>query len=455
LIVKKNQRALTRLALIILTLSLLFSSLTSCTTFTYVAGSKAELTTNVEESEENKFYVYVSDYLRDWGVPLFDGIKFKYMEGIVQILYNYGDGLPGCHTHAKTTATLFIENYYDKIDLSNKTTVTDALLSCYTAAIGDPYTIYRPPVETDAFNTNMSGKFGGIGVLAEYNHNDESIIISKVFPESPAEKAGVLPGDIIHAVDGKTVDELGYLNAVDYVRGEIGSTVDLTLIRNGNYVTLSIKRAEIDEINVTYEIDEDKIGYVQIAQFKDNTYDQFVEAIEYLEENGAVGIVFDLRGNPGGYLRSVTNVVSYLVPNGNTVVSYQYKGQANTVYTTKNDNKDGDHVVDLPFVVICNERTASAGEIFTAALRDYDEMELLNATIVGTKTYAKGIMQNTYYYFDQSSITMTVAYYCPPSGVNYHGTGIIPDVVVENADNNVDLQLEAAYLEMHKLLNAN
>ena len=265
-----------------------------------------------------------------------------------------------------------------------------------------------------------------------------------------------MPGDVIYAIDGRTVEELGYLNAVNHVRGKIGSQVELTLIRDGKPITLSMTREEVQEINVAYKLDpETKIGYVQIVQFKGNTYDQFVEAIDYMEANGAVGIVFDLRNNPGGYLNSVTNVISYLIPSGNTVVSYQYKGQATTVYTTGSDGENGDHIVKLPFVVICNEHTASAGEIFTAALRDYRNQGLLDATIVGTTTYKKGIMQSTYFYIDQSSITLTVAYYNPPSGVNYHGIGVTPDVVVENTDPTVDLQLEAAYSEMQKLLNAN
>ena len=437
-------------------MSILFSTLTSCSLFRYVAESKDELWSNASQSEENQAYSYVADYLKQWGAPKFDGIKFMYMETYVQQLYNYGDGLPERLTHAKDTVKLFVENYYDKIDLSNKTAVTDALLSCYTAAIGDPYTIYRPPVETEEFQTDMSGKFGGIGVMVEYNHDEETIIVNTAYPGSPAAKAGVMPGDVIYAIDGRTVEELGYLNAVNHVRGKIGSQVELTLIRDGKPITLSMTREEVQEINVAYKLDpETKIGYVQIVQFKGNTYDQFVEAIDYMEANGAVGIVFDLRNNPGGYLNSVTNVISYLIPSGNTVVSYQYKGQATTVYTTGSDGENGDHIVKLPFVVICNEHTASAGEIFTAALRDYRNQGLLDATIVGTTTYKKGIMQSTYFYIDQSSITLTVAYYNPPSGVNYHGIGVTPDVVVENTDPTVDLQLEAAYSEMQKLLNAN
>ena len=456
LIINNKKSVLSRIIILLITISIIFSSLTSCGLFRRVAGSKEEILSNVEASKENGRYKYVTDYLMSWGVPKFDGIKFRYMEGYVQYYYNYGDGLPACYTHAKDTTRLFLEKYYDKINLSDKTAVTDALLSCYTTAIGDPYTIYRPPVETEEYQTDMSGKFGGIGVLVEYNHDDESIMVDTVYIGSPADKAGVKAGDYIYAIDGKTVEELGYLKAINYVRGKIGTTVELTFIRGGEFITLSMTREEVEEINVSYELDrQTKIGYVRISQFKDNTFSQFKSAIDYLEENGAVGIVFDLRGNPGGYLHSVTDVISYLIPNGHTVVSYQYKGKSTTVYTTKNDSFNHDHVVNLPFVVICNERTASAGEIFTAALRDYNAQRLLRATIVGTTTYKKGIMQSTYYYADKSSITMTVAYYNPPSGINYHGIGVTPDVVVENADSQTDLQLEAAYSEMHKLLNAN
>ena len=457
MIIKNKKTVLSRLLALFLTLSIIFASLTSCFSFGYSAESKEELLSNAENSSEVLLYGYVTDYLKKWGAPNFDGIKFRYIEGYVQQLYNY-DELPATLAHAKETVRLFAEYYYDKIDLSDKTAVTDALLDCYTVAIGDPYTIYRPPVETEEFESDMSGKFGGIGVIVEYNHTDETITVGTVYIGSPAEKAGIKAGDIFYAIDGKTVEELGYLNAVYYVRGEIGSTVQLTLIRDGQFVVADVVRAEVEEVNVDYRLDpESKIGYIQIVQFKGNTYNQFVKAIDYMEANGAVGIVFDLRNNPGGYLNSVTSVISYLIPSDQTVVSYQYKGQNPTVYKTGNDGIDkGDHVVNLPFVVICNENTASAGEIFTAALRDYDEQKLLRATIVGTKTYAKGIMQGTYYYYlDQSSITITVAYYNPPCGINYHGTGVQPDVVVEDSDPTVDLQLEAAYIEMQKLLNGN
>ena len=303
--------------------------------------------------------------------------------------------------------------------------------------------------------TDMSGKFGGIGVMVEYNDADESIMINTVYPGSPAEAAGVKVGDFIHAVDGKTVSELGYNNAVNYVRGEIGTTVELTLLRDGELVTVTATRAEVEEINVDYGIDEESnIGYVQIVSFKDNTFSQFKNAIDALEVAGVSGIIFDLRNNPGGYVDSVVSVISYLIPDGNTVMSYQYKGKDPIELVA--DDGETDHIVDLPFVVICNEYTASAGEIFTAAIRDYRNEGILNATIVGTTTYKKGIMQNSYYYpFDPSTVTLTVAYYNPPCGENYHGIGVTPDRVVELDESGVDLQLNAALEEIKTLINAN
>ena len=193
---------------------------------------------------------------------------------------------------------------------------------------------------------------------------------------------------------------------------------------------------------------------MRIVSFKKNTFDQFVNAIDALEAANVKGIVFDVRGNPGGYVDSVCDVISYIIPTGHTVLSYQYKGRPATELKSTDDAKNTDHVIDLPITVICNEYTASAGEIFTAAIRDYRDEGLLRASIVGTNTFGKGIMQNTYYYLDDSSVTLTVAYYNPPCGENYHGKGVAPDVVIENTAEE-DLQLLTAYAELLELINAN
>lgn len=426
---------------LLLTIALsLFSSCWTPSKDVYVAESKAEIEENIEAYESGQFknrkYNYVSTYLRLFGLPIFDTNKVSTYEAYFITLYNYGDGLPDTLEHAVLTAGIFLEKYYDTVDHTNITAVTDAVLFSYTGALDDPYTVYRPPVEADSYTEDMSGKFGGIGVVIEYDDDDETIMISSINIGSPAEESGVRVGDYIHAIDGTLVSDIGYRNAVYHVRGEVGTNVTLTLKRGNEYIDVVICRAIVEDTNVAYSFDENsKLGYVQIAAFKGNTFEQFAKSIDALEKLGAKGIVFDLRNNPGGYLSSVVDVISYLVPNENTVVTYQYKGQLTTELQTETDVTSSggkiDHKIDIPIVVLCNEYTASAGEIFTAAIRDYRKDGLVNAKIVGTNTYGKGVMQSTYQYKDASSITFTVAYYNPPSGKNYHGIGVAPDVTVE------------------------
>ena len=447
-----HERAAGKLILLALTLSLLLSSLCSCDIFSYVADDKAEIENNIANSTD-PYYEYVTDYLRSWGLPIFDKTKVKYFETCFTQLFNYSQ-MPTVYEHARLTAIDFLESYYDEINVKDKNAVTNAILDCYVKALGDPYSIYRPPVDTEDYMTDMSGKFGGIGIVVEYTEDDR-ILVNTVYPNSPAEKAGIKVGDYIHAVDGQTVEEIGVDYAINYVRGEIGTPVELTLLRGSEYVTVTAIRDAVEEINVDYYIFTDtNIGYVQIVSFKKNTFEQFKACIDALEEAKVDGIIFDLRNNPGGYIDSAVQLVSYLIPDGRTVMSYQYKGR-NPVELIAQD-EGSDHVVDLPFVVLCNQYTASSAEIFTAALRDYRDDGLIDATIVGTNSYGKGIMQSTYYYpLDQSTVTLTVSFWNPPCGINLHGIGIMPDNKVEITDPTVDTQLEAGIEAMLKLINDN
>jgi carboxyl-terminal processing protease len=455
-------KSITKALTLVVVIALTLGALTSCGILGYIidgilpatVGAKEEILLQIEESlgEGKSSGETAEEYLHDWSLPKYDRMKFSYVELCFNQLYNLEGGLPDTLTHAAETAKLFIEHYYDIIDHDDKTAVTDALLYCYVAVVGDPYSVYRPPVESESFNDEMSGSFGGIGVVVEYNHNEESIMINTVYPDSPAEKAGLKVGDYIYAVDGRTVEELGYTNAVYYVRGEIGTTVDVTVLRDGKLVTCTATRERVEEINVDYEFDpETKMAYIYILSFKENTFNQFKESVDKVLELGAEGIVFDLRNNPGGYVQSVLDVVSYLVPSGHTILSYQYKGREQ-VFIESYDDIDGvDHVVDLPMVVLCNEYTASSGEIFTSAIRDFRDAGLIDAMLVGTNTFGKGIMQSSYYYTDGSTITLTVSYFNPPCGVNYHGTGIAPDLEVELSESE-DNQLKAAYEQLKALI---
>lgn len=454
---KSKRNLFSRVILLILAAAILLSatvSFSSCKKNT----TKDDIIANVSESIENGSYSYVMQYLKLWGVPDFDTDKFSWVEMAFKENYNYGEGLPKTYEHARLTANYFIENFYDSTDLEDKNAVTDALIASYVNTVGDPYAIYRVSDEYSEYSDDINGSFGGIGVVVEYSYREETIMISSVNIGSPAEMSGLRPGDYIVAVDGVGVEEIGYLNAVYHIRGDIGTNVTVTVLRGTERLDFVCKRALVEEISVKHEM-VGEYGYILVNGFKANTYSQFVDAIDAVTAAGAKGIVFDMRNNPGGLVSSVCDVISYLIPNGHTIISYDLKDDGNDV-TLKSQNShhpktqvSGDHIVDLPFVVICNEYTASSAEIFTSAIRDYRNDRLVSATIVGTTTYKKGIMQSTFTYPDDSALTFTIAYYNPPSGENYHGIGITPDVYVENTATE-DLQYTRAFTELEKLANA-
>lgn len=430
---------------------------------TQITGKDAILAAVNETVENDTYkYSYVYPYLVKWGITGFDLQKFFFYEYTFGSKYNFEDGLPETLTHAKDTAYYFIENYYDKIDINNEEKLTDALLYSYVYTVGDKYAFYRTAEEYEEFDQEMSGKFGGIGIQVEYDHTNRTILINQVFEDGPAAEAGLKVGDYIIGVDGKTLDELGgYQNAISFVRGEEGTDVTVTVDRNGEILDITVTRALINETSVSYALIDGKYGYIRISSFKLNTAEQFREAVEALEDLGVIGYIFDLRSNPGGYVHTAVEMVSYIIPSNKKVISYQYKGQSVESYRTSTDTLPldeglyGDHVIDLPMVIICDEYSASSSEIFIAALRDYDgpAEDIIDLTIVGQTTYGKGIMQSSYgYTLDDSYVTFTVSYFNPPSGINFHGVGITPDVYVEYGE-TTDTQLEESVRQLEILIN--
>ncbi|MBQ8879471.1 MAG: PDZ domain-containing protein [Clostridia bacterium] len=428
--------------------------------------STEEMLANIEASltDDEKRYSFVSDYLAYWGFPEFDDSKLDWVESVFNSHYNYEGGLSleddDILERAAGVGRHFISEYYGGVNIEDREEVTTAVINAYVDFTGDPYAVYRSGEEFNDFNTDMSGKFYGIGVMVEYNHQDESLMVATVYPDSPAEVAGFRVGDFIYAIEGTPISEIGYLNAVNYIRGEKDTPVNVTVLRGDEYVELTAIRDEIVEKSVLYEITDDGYGYIEITTFKGNTDEQFAEAIDFMRDNEVTGIIFDLRNNTGGYLDTVTNMLSYILPTGKLLLTYEYKAYGKRSVTTTDDIYDPttesyiDSVLDIPMVVLCNEYTASAAEIFTSVIRDYRNEGLIVAKTVGTRTFAKGIMQSTFQTADGSSITLTIAYYNPPSGVNYHGTGITPDVSVENTE-ETDAQLDTAISELTSLLSVN
>ncbi len=332
-----------------------------------------------------------------------------------------------------TMVALLCEHYYlDKLTDEDK--VTDALINCYLAVVKDRYATYFSAEDNDVYHSQLSGEYVGIGISV-VKRTDNYIQVVSTFLGSPAEKAGILPGDVLVAVDGEDIVTLGYYQTVAKVRGEIFTDVTLSIERNEVVFDVTIKRDKVTEQSVFWEmqeIDGKKIGNIQITQFDEHTYVKFVDAVETLEKNGAQGFVFDVRDNPGGLLQAVLAVTEYILPQGDlvfidrkdstvafsSVLAYVGATEKNKAYYHKAIN----HQIDLPMVVLCNENTISAGELFTASLKDYGV-----ADIFGKTTYGKGTGQTgKNLMLDASVLNMSTFYYRSPVSPNYEGIGVVP-----------------------------
>ena len=434
---KKN---LKRLLLLTLLLLLIFTLVSCSRAGSETVYGKETLRENIT-AEKNTSRDFAWNYFDRWNFPAFNSAKLKSVE--VLFRDNYYIDLPTSYELAKTSAARFLDEYYDKTDLSNSDAVTDALIRSYVYALEDKYSVYRSADEYVQYTGNLSGNFVGVGITVQRYNDTEEFIVVAVNEDSPAKTAGILPGDIVVAVDGVEVKLLGYEAAINAIKGEAGSSVTLTVLRGSNRLNLVAVRAPIIDKTVEYSL-TGNIGYIKITSFKSNTDEQFEEAVDYMLDNGAAGIIYDLRSNSGGYLDTVQHMLEYIAPKGVTLVSF-----------SNNYSKDyvcrDTHTALLPSVVLCNGSTASAAELFTAGIRDLCKMGYLDAVIVGETTFGKGIMQRTYTLFDKSAVTMTVAYYNPPSGKNYHGVGITPDVTVA-LEAVGDTQLSAAEAEIQKLI---
>lgn len=443
----KKRTVCVKFLLLALVISVLLSACGCTNFFKKEALSKSELYENVHTDLTERDSV--TRHIYEWGFPSFDTNKMLYVESFVS--QNYYERMPERLSIATSCADFFLEYFYDVTDLTDSDAVTDALLKCFMASVGDPYAIYRVPEEHESFSDEISGgaAFVGIGIMVRQTEEGMPYI-SGVYKDSGAEAAGIRERDVILAAGGKTVETDGYQAVIDSLKGEEGSTVEVSILRGGETLAFTVQRRSLTEVSVYYSFNaQTGYGYVNIISFQRSTGDEFRAAIDALEEAGAVGIVFDLRNNLGGLLDAVRDAVSYLTEDGIPFISYNKYNTEKTVVRTGMDS----HSVDVPMVVLMNEYTASAAEIFASALRDYRNDPTLGApgtrvTLVGKNSYGKGVMQKSYLLADGSSVTFTTEYYNPPSGINYHGSGVAPDPGYEvEARFTVDgdAQLDRAY----------
>ncbi len=313
--------------------------------------------------------------------------------------------------------------------------ITDYVLHAYVAAVGDKYAEYYNEEAFEAMIESMKGQNQGIGVNIAYDSEKNAIGIINVMPSSPAEKAGVLPGDTIIAVgkgDKKElVAEIGYTAAVIKLQGEKGTVCEFTVERNEKQIEFSIKRDEYENQSVLWhEYAPDKtVAVVRIMSFDGKTFEQFKAVMEEIESKGIKNVVFDVRSNPGGTLDSIVSILDYLLPEGTII---RITDKTGNIVETRESDKNAHHT-DMKFAVLANENTASAAELFTSALMDYNR-----ATIVGTKTYGKGSMQTTFYLGTDRGLKLTTRHYLPPYSESYDGIGIVPHINVEVAPELAD-----------------
>ncbi len=342
-----------------------------------------------------------------------------------------------------------LESVIDKYYL-NEYTTNDLETGIYKGIIdslGDKYATYYTVEEIKGAREKSEGVFGGIGAYISYDEESDYCIIAGTMEGTPAEAAGLRAGDYIYKVDDFDAKGMDRMEVVSHVRGEIGSTVHLTLIREGadDLIEVDIVREKIEATTVYSEMKDDNIGYIGITEFDTVTSDQFVEALAVLKGQGARGIVIDLRSNLGGNLDTACDIARNILPKG-VIVSTIDKYDNKKEYTC-----DGEHELDLPLVVLVNKYSASASEVLTGAIKDYGK-----GRVVGTTTFGKGIVQTVIPLSDGSAVKLTTSAYYTPNGVCIHGTGIDPDVTVEfdsdaYYDKGIDNQLDAAVEEIHKI----
>lgn len=345
-------------------------------------------------------------------------MKFKKLFAIKDQLYKYYNG---------------------KID--DSTLVTGAIKGM-TSSLNDPYTVYMDSSETKEFNSQIQGQeYVGLGMQVE--SKDDKVTVVAPFDDSPAKKAGIQSGDVILKINGTDVSGKELDKAVAMMKGKEGTSVTLTVYRanKGNF-DVTAKESKIVMNTVSGEMLNDKIGYIQIQMFDENTGSNFSKKMAELKSKGMKSLVLDLRDNPGGLLTSCIDVTSNFVPKNKVIVSTIDKNKSKEEFKSK-----GGNYIGMPLVVLVNGGTASASEIFSGAIRDYKI-----GTLIGEKTFGKGIVQNVFDTGSNTQLKVTIAKYYTPNGEYIHHKGINPDIQIKYPDDlknkaydrNVDPQFQKA-----------
>ncbi len=359
-----------------------------------------------------------------------------------------------------STENLSLDSYLSKIksvieknylwkDKIDEHKLKDGAIEGYVNGLGDKYTEYIPASEMKEFTENINGTFVGIGIYMIADEESGRVIVYYPIPESPAEKAGIKPGDAIISVNGVEYTSDDFNKIADYIKGEIGTKVKLVIERDGEKHEFEITRQKIEVNPISSKVLKDSIGYINLPSFDSDSSKRLKEKIDDIVSKGAKSLILDLRNNGGGIVDEATNIADYFLDKGKTIMTTKDNKGREEIEKTKTKK-----VYDMPLVILTNENTASASEILTATLKDNER-----AKVIGTKTYGKGVIQVVLNLSDGSGIKITTAEYFTPNGTEINKKGISPDIEVKLPDTvkniyavkeNDDTQLNKAIEELSK-----
>ena len=318
-----------------------------------------------------------------------------------------------------------VRTQYLNRDYASKKDAYDAIREMLKK-LGDPYTRFMDPEEYKNMQIDTSGELTGVGIQLAADEKTKKLTVISPIEGSPAAKAGILAKDIITKIDDTSTDGMDVNKAVTLIRGAVGSQVQLTVLRNNQEFSYSLKRDKIEIHPVRYSLKKaptGDIGYIRLVQFSANAAPEMREAIQNLEKQQVTGYVLDLRSNPGGLLYASVDIARMWIQDGGIVSTVNRQGESDR------ENADRRALTDKPLVVLVDGGSASASEILSGALQDNSR-----GTIVGTKTFGKGLVQSVRGLQDGSGLAVTIAKYLTPNGRDINKHGIDPDVVIELSD---------------------
>ena len=308
--------------------------------------------------------------------------------------------------------------YYDDFE---KEDVYNSIYSGLLESLEDPYSVYYTPQEYEDLKVSTSGTYYGIGAGVSQDLTTMEVTITKVYRGTPSEEAGLKNGDKLISVEDIEATSVEVSELVQHIRGEEGTTVHIKIYRpsTDEILEFDVMRKHVELPSIEGEMLEDGIGYIQITEFQDKTDEQFAEMVQQLQDQGMKGLIVDVRANPGGMLRTVVNLLDQVLPEG-LLVYVEDK------YGNRDEYTSDATCLTIPMVVLTDENSASASEIFAGALKDYEY-----ATLVGKTTYGKGIVQNIIRLSNGDAMKITTAKYFTPNGNDIHKIGVTPDVEVD------------------------